>query len=177
MALLAAPTVDQLAEFAGRTVEQLGDYAPTALAKSALLFQVSSGLNGYPGSDPDLSLMTNAILEMADLDTLANLYREKAATPFASETAADYSYTKYSKASANARVGKATGLTWWDLAIAHLASPASPALTSNSTSVFERDARYVRTDTGQETILGPAVSPLIPLPAEQVYLYGNGNGL
>lgn len=177
MALLAAPTVEQLADFAGRTVEQLGDYAPTALAKSALLFQLATDLTEYPTEDPNATLALNAVLEMADLDTLANAYREAMAKPFVSETIADYSYTKYSKASASAKAGKPTGLVWWDLAISRLASKTKPALTSDSTSVFEHDGRYVRTDTGQEAILGPAVSPCIPPPPQQVYIYGGGNGL
>lgn len=151
--MLAPPTIDDLAEFSGRSVDTYGEFATSALKQATLLFQIITHLPAYP-NDPDLAtLARTAIVQLADKLYLEQGYAEDIASPFQSETIGSYSYSK-SVTYQNARDGLSTGLIWWDLALEELTWLGFSMIGSGSIGGFDNELG-VNLDTGRRGIPSP----------------------
>lgn len=134
--MLPVPTIADLAQFTGRTVDSYSAFADQTLTQATLLFSIVTRLQEMP-TEPDMAaLAMNAILEMADRMYLEQGYAETIASPFQSETIGSYSYSKSSTA-VIARTGQTTGLFWWDLAVDELSVTGTSSVVSGSVGGFE----------------------------------------
>lgn len=152
--MLAAPTSDDLAAFAGRPATTLGAFAPQALAQATLMFTIVTGLSDLP-DDPDLrQLALNAIMELADRILLEQPYQAIAAGPFQTETLGSYSYSRITATTSRVQQGIKTGLLWWDLAIDTLTVAGSTVLGHGSVQVLPDGLR--RAPDGPWTVVNAA---------------------
>jgi len=94
--MLPVPTVAQLAGFTGRPESGYTSFADQALAQAALLFTIVTQRPTLPDDPDTVTLVRNAILEMADRIYLEQPYAAARVSPYQSETIGSYSYAKSS---------------------------------------------------------------------------------
>lgn len=147
--MLPVPTVTYLAQFTGREPETYSPFADQALAQSALLFTIVTGLQELPPDADHQQLAIYAILELADRIYLEQPFAQVKASPMNSETIGSYSYGKsgLSPTAKAAKQGQDTGLIWWDTALEELSQIQRSLVESGSIAVFDRDVRQ-RPDGG-----------------------------
>lgn len=132
MAVLAVPSVSELATFTGRLPASFGAFTGQALEQATLMFSIVTKLSAYP-VDADLrQLAKNAIMELADRLLLEQPYQSVKAGPFQSETIGSYSYSRSTQTAVTAAAGIKTGLFWWDLAIDELTVAGQSVLAHGS---------------------------------------------
>lgn len=153
--MLPAPTTDDLAAFTGRDVETFSPFADEALAQAALALSIVTELDTMPEDSNSARLATYAILELADKIYLEQPFAAAKASPFSSETAGSYSYTRM-VVQAN-KNGNLTGMFWWDLAVENLTRDDRSLVTSGTLARVALDEGVYRdTATGEDVVLGPA---------------------
>lgn len=159
MGLLSAPSVQELADAVNRPVGQFTSFASTALSRSALLFQIATGIDTWPGTEPETSLMRDGICLMADAIYLESDNRERRAQPYQSQTLMSWSYTMAVKA---VKKGQATGIDMFDLAVSELRGASTSRIASGDTKLFEDDGVFVDS-SGQRYVLTPGDVQVDPL--------------
>lgn len=118
--MLPVPTVPELAAFSGRPVASYSAFAAEALTQATLMFSVATKLQALPDNTDQAQLARYAILEMADRLLLEQPFQAIKASPFQSETAGSYSYSRTTQFAKTVSQGLRTGLFWWDTALEEL---------------------------------------------------------
>ncbi len=173
MAILALPSVADLAEFSGRPETSYTKFANAAILQATLMFQTVTELQPadmvtmQSAVPEDYKLAILGILSMADYIYLRQPYQSPIATPFISEHIGSYSYSKAAQeiarnAAALEVAGEAVGVTFYDLAVRMLAKRTrAGGVYSGSINVFdegdESEAQLVVRDSdGRMCVIGPA---------------------
>lgn len=164
--MLTPPTVEELATFSGKDVEDYDyDEATEALRQATLLVEISTGLTEYPSDESQAQLLTYAILETAEGILAYNENRDVVSNPFKSETIGSYSYSKSSGAGAGAGAGTGSGvgggLYWFNLALSQLGIKGS-VVGQAGTSVFDTSPPIELDRNGRRFVPGPADEHLYP---------------
>lgn len=119
-------SVEQLADFSGRDINEYPPYANQALLQAVVIFMMVTEVQDWPTDPLEQQIATLGILHYADVLVLEQPYQVAVHNPFQSQTIGSTSYSKpvaymRGNAQANALKGELTGITWFDLAIQKLA--------------------------------------------------------
>lgn len=157
-------TADDVATFSGRPVGTYPvPFSDMAILQATVLFQYASALDSLTGDPLKDNLLKFGILSMADHLILQQPYQQALASPFNSEHMGSYSYMKtYMRASQAATAvtrGEATGVMFFDLAVAKLGvyDAMQGIARGGGTEIFEHDGIfYPGGISGNTRFLGPA---------------------
>lgn len=156
MAEFPTYTVTDLSGFSGRDVSEYMNtaFVPTAIAQASLLFKLGTCLSEWPDDSLSAELAKQAVLAMADAIYLSQPFQKTLSNPFSSETIGSYSYSKVAGAVAG---GLPTGISWFDMAIAHLSvcDAASGIPSGGGIQAFENDGLFTAGRGNNVQLLGP----------------------
>jgi hypothetical protein len=157
-------TVEQLAEYSGRDIDDYTTYANQALLQAVVLFMMVTQQEDWPTDPLEQNIAQLGILAYADVLVLQQPYQDATHSPFQSQNAGSVSWSKpvsyiRGNAASNALKGEQTGITWFDLAVQKLAKRTEfGGVYSQATEMTWEDEVFVREDhiTGEVKIVGPA---------------------
>jgi hypothetical protein len=157
-------TVEQLAEYSGRDIDDYTTYANQALLQAVVLFMMVTQQIDWPTDPLEQNIAQLGILAYADVLVLQQPYQDATHSPFQSQNAGSVSWSKpvayiRGNAASNALKGEQTGITWFDLAVQKLAKRTEfGGVYSQATEMTWEDEVFVREDhiTGEVRIVGPA---------------------
>lgn len=143
-------TTADVAEFSGRDAAAYpSPYTAQGILQATILFQIATALTGFSGDPFEDQILKFGILSMADHLVLQQPYQEALASPFNSESIGSYHYMKtYQRASMAANAvsrGEATGVMWFDMAVAQygVKDYLDGIPRGGGTELFEHDGIFV----------------------------------
>ena len=159
MASYPSYTISDVATFSGRPEGLYNPaYTPVALANAFLLFKLATCLTEWPEDADHARLASNAVLELAEADVLAQPYKAALASPFSSETIGSYSYSRTLK---RIQSGEPTGMMWFDMAVQYLGvcETGADAVSGGSLQIFDVDLPVYVDSDGSRHAVGPMQDP------------------